>query len=190
MNSISRRASSAEASRHKRCHCANCLVLPPGFPDLPFGNGTKPRYRDLLRSVVSAFSAIARMNYQIFAVIASVMLGKRSRLRAARQFSQNRRARLKAGAPLGLYRDVDLPKNAVRFILLVPCRRGLDPAAKVMATPYPRGRLRSSSPLSIRHTVTSQGFPAFQTFLKSHTVFGCDGRKRSKTPVFLPAVTL
>src|SRR5438128_12148210 len=73
MNSISRRASSAEASRHKRCHCANCLVLPPGFPDLPFGNGTKPRYRDLLRSAVSAFSVIARLNYQIFSVIASVI---------------------------------------------------------------------------------------------------------------------
>ena len=29
---------------------------------------------DLLRSVVSVFSAIARLNYQIFAVIASVML--------------------------------------------------------------------------------------------------------------------
>ena len=30
-------------------------------------------------------------------------------------------------------------------------------------------------PLSIRHTVTSQGFRAFQTFRKRHTVFGCDG---------------
>jgi hypothetical protein len=70
---------------------------------------------------------------------------------------------------------VSAPAKQPHFILLVAGRARLDPAAKRMATRYPRGTPSGVIPRSIRHTVTSQGFRAFQTFRKRHTVFGCDG---------------